>query len=406
MQGGKLKTLGLGISGTLLAGSVMMFPEESFKASLDGLNLWWDVVFPSLLPFFILSELLIGFGVVHFIGVLLEPLMRPLFKVPGAGGFVWAMGLSSGFPAGAKLTARLWQQKELSSTEAERLVSFTNCSNPLFMFGAIAVGFFHNPAVGIVLAVCHYGGNILVGFTMRFYKGNEPSSPKYEKDRRAALKNALSKMHVSRIKDGRPIGKLLGDSVQSSVNTLMMIGGFLILFSVLSKMLDLLYITKGISILLNQMFSFFKLPTEISYPLMTGIFEITLGSKLSSTADVPLLIQCTAVSFILAFSGLSVQAQVASILADTDIRFKPFFAARILHALYASTLCVFLFPLLYNSSEKSAQEAMAWFGTGGLQLSGIWQSFLAASPYVTLFSLVAYIFIMHSRWMDKTSRRY
>ena len=66
--------------------------------------MWWEIVFPSLLPFFIVSEMLIGFGVVKFIGVLLEPFMRPLFKVPGVGGFVWAMGMASGFPAGAKFT--------------------------------------------------------------------------------------------------------------------------------------------------------------------------------------------------------------------------------------------------------------------------------------------------------------
>lgn len=92
--------------------------------------------------FFIVSEILIGFGVVHFLGVLLEPFMRPLFKVPGIGGFVWAMGMASGYPAGAKLTARLRQQQQLSAIEAERLVSFTNSSNPLFIFGAISVGFF------------------------------------------------------------------------------------------------------------------------------------------------------------------------------------------------------------------------------------------------------------------------
>src|SRR5690606_36562802 len=105
-----------------LAASLMIYPKESFEASLRGLHMWWEVVFPSLLPFFIVSELLIGFGVVTFLGVLLEPLMRPLFRVPGVGGFVWAMGLASGYPAGAKLTARLRQEKKLTRIEAERLV--------------------------------------------------------------------------------------------------------------------------------------------------------------------------------------------------------------------------------------------------------------------------------------------
>lgn len=87
--------------------------------------------------FFVLSELLIGFGVVKFVGILLEPFMRPLFRVPGVGGFAWAMGMASGFPAGAKITARLRQEGQLTRGEAERLVSFTNCSSPLYFWSSI-----------------------------------------------------------------------------------------------------------------------------------------------------------------------------------------------------------------------------------------------------------------------------
>src|SRR4051812_17285493 len=208
----KLKTILLSVIATILASSLISFPQESLDASIRGLNMWWKIVFPSLLPFFIVSEMLIGFGVVKFIGVLLEPLMRPLFKVPGVGGFVWAMGMASGFPAGAKLTARLRQEGQLTQIEAERLVSFTNSSNPLFIFGAVSVGFFQNPHLGVILALAHYLGNICVGILMRFY-GNE--TPNKEKDKQGTfiLWNALSALHRTRIKDKRPIGKLLGDAV-------------------------------------------------------------------------------------------------------------------------------------------------------------------------------------------------
>ena len=47
-------------------------------------------------------------------------------------------------------------------------------------------------------------------------------------------------------------------------------------------------------------------------------------------------------SFILAFSGLSIQAQVASILAETDIRFKPYFS----HELSKVFLPLFYFYIL------------------------------------------------------------
>ncbi len=92
--------------------------------------------------FFITAELLIGFGFVKFIGVLCEPIMRPLFNVPGVGSFAWAMGMASGYPTGAKIATRLREEKQLTRIQAERLVSFTNASSPLFIFGAVSVGFF------------------------------------------------------------------------------------------------------------------------------------------------------------------------------------------------------------------------------------------------------------------------
>ncbi|GAE29131.1 hypothetical protein [Halalkalibacter hemicellulosilyticus] len=69
----KTKTFVLALVSLLLAASLMIFPKEALEASIRGMQMWWNVVFPSLLPFFIVSELLIGFGVVTFIGALLEP---------------------------------------------------------------------------------------------------------------------------------------------------------------------------------------------------------------------------------------------------------------------------------------------------------------------------------------------
>ena len=64
----KLKTIVLALSVSLMALSLIAFPQESVAASIRGLNMWLEIVFPSLLPFFIISEMLIGFGVVRFIG--------------------------------------------------------------------------------------------------------------------------------------------------------------------------------------------------------------------------------------------------------------------------------------------------------------------------------------------------
>src|SRR5690625_3302696 len=139
-----IKTMILATSTLSLTFLLIKYPDQSFEASLRGLHMWWEIVFPSLLPFFITAELLIGFGVVTFIGALFEPIMRPIFNVPGVGSFAWIMGMASGYPSGAKISARLREEKQLTRVEAERLISFPNNESPLFIFGVISVGFFHD----------------------------------------------------------------------------------------------------------------------------------------------------------------------------------------------------------------------------------------------------------------------
>ncbi|KIQ95783.1 hypothetical protein LH47_00016 [Anoxybacillus thermarum] len=350
----KWKTLMLSSIIVCLCIALLRYPQQSFEAAVRGLHMWWDVVFPSLLPFFIVSEILIGFGVVHFLGVLLEPFMRPLFKVPGIGGFVWAMGMASGYPAGAKLTARLRQQQQLSAIEAERLVSFTNSSNPLFIFGAISVGFFHNPNIGIVLALSHYLGNICVGLIMRFHGKEEEYV--VQKQKKGIFRQAFRAMHKTRLKNNQAIGKLLGDAVRSSIQTLFMIGGFIILFSVFNRLLYVTNMTDMLAHVVQYVLAIFHLPRELSVPLIAGVFEITLGSQMASEATNATLLQKVIItSFILAFGGFSVQAQVASILAEANIRFQPFFIARIFHGLFAAFFASILWKPLYVQPLESVE---------------------------------------------------
>ncbi|MGE6609117.1 sporulation integral membrane protein YlbJ [Peribacillus sp. NPDC076916] len=395
----KSKTVLLATSVTMMAVGLIIFPQESFEASKGGLNIWWTIVFPSLLPFLILSELLISFGVVRFIGVMLEPFMRPLFRVPGVGGFVWAMGLASGFPAGAKFTVRLRQEEQLTRIEAERLVCFTNSSNPLFLFVAVAVGFFHNPHLGIILALSHYLGNFCVGIIMRFYRWKEEKSHTNAMAKLPSIRQAFSQMHRTRIKETRPFGSLLGDAVLSSIQTLLMIGGFIILFSVVNKLLFHMNITGLLANVVGGILRIFSFPDSLSLPFISGMFEMTLGSKLTSTVEDATLFQQTAMtSFILAFNGFSIQAQVASIIAVTDIRFTPYFLARIAHGLLASIITILLWEPFYKGNMYSGSPINAFPVSGsGEHANSLYQNMLDFGPILTLVFLILYIIIFTKR---------
>src|SRR5699024_11982829 len=93
--------------------SMIIFPETSFHASIRGLDMWWRVVFPSLLPFFIAAELLTRFGVVKFIGVLFEPIMRPLFNIHGIGSFAWMFVMASGYLSGVQISSMLRNRRQI-----------------------------------------------------------------------------------------------------------------------------------------------------------------------------------------------------------------------------------------------------------------------------------------------------
>lgn len=403
MNGSKIKTFIFASIITFFTISLIIYPQAALEASLRGLKMWWEVVFPSLLPFFIVSELLIGFGVVAFIGVLFEPLMRPIFKVPGVGGFVLAMGMASGYPSGAKLTARLRQEKQISAIEAERLVSFTNSSNPLFIFGAIAVGFFHNPKIGILLALAHYLGNITVGVIMRFHEYSHPvDENKNNSSKKLTIRHAFDALHETRVKNSKPLGKMLGDAVSSSVQTLLMIGGFIIIFSVLNNILALVQITDIIATFVTIFLVLLSFSTDLSIPLISGFFEITLGAKLTSeVTTASLKEQVILTSFFLAFCGLSVHAQVASILAETDIRFKPFFFARIIHAFIAGIYAYLLWSPLNEKLGGFEEEGdspvfaplkdLTW-------IEKVYETITIYGPFITLLFLWIYTWILYRNW--------
>jgi len=333
-----------GIIAAAITIAMIIFPKEAFEAALNGVSIWWNIVFPALLPFFIFSQVLIGLGVVHFLGVLLEPVMRPVFNVPGAGSFVMAMGLASGFPIGAVLTSKLRLKKLCNKEEAERLISFVNTADPLFMFGAVAVGMLHAPQTGLIIAAAHYLSSISVGLIMRFYKARSKKKETFKPVKREnILIEALKALVRARKEDSRPIGRLLGEAIKDSINTLLLIGGFIILFSVIITLLRLVGVVEFLSLWFSMLLTLTGLDSALSPALVSGLFEIDLGCQMAASLQgVEIGEKIITISAIIAWSGLSVHAQVASIISPTDISIFPYIFARAIHAILAGLYALLL----------------------------------------------------------------
>ncbi|RJX17842.1 MAG: sporulation integral membrane protein YlbJ [Desulforudis sp.] len=355
----------------ILTALMVTHPKVVFGGAVLGLDTWWNIVFPSLLPFFIISELLLGLGLVHAIGILLEPVMRPLFRLPGAASFGLAVGYSSGYPIGGSIAARLRADGLCTRSEAEHLVSFTNNSSPLFMLVAVSVGMLHNPALGPFILGVHYVSNLVVGICFRFYAPFERSRPTTQ-----VRLWQLSYHKFLAFNEKHP-GQIMGDAVRSAINKLLVVGGFIILFAVLISLLRETQCLSLLATLIGIIVAPLGLSPELYEPLAAGLFEMTIGVRLVAESGVPLLHQLIAIQLILAWSGLSIQAQVAAFIGSTDIRFTPYLISRLVHMVLAAVLTILLFP------PFEANLTMTTFSPSGI-LEPSWFQYFKVSTILAL----------------------
>lgn len=305
------------------------------EAAVRAIQIWWEVLFPALMPFLILSELMIGFGIVHMLGTLLDPVMRPLFRVPGVGGYVMAIGFASGYPVGAKLSAQLTEQGQLTRVEGERLAAFTTTADPMFMTSAVAIGFLGRPYLASVLLISHFGAALIVGFLFRYYRCHPAHSPQslssVPADSTALFRRAIKNMHDARIHDGRNLGELLTDAIAHAIQLVLIIGGFVVGFAVLLALIPF-----------TQMESMYALP------IIGSLVEVTLGVKAISelTGMIGLVNVVAMLSFALAWGGLSVHVQIMGISSGASFRYLPFVIGRLVHGGISAGIVYVLWPFV------------------------------------------------------------
>jgi len=333
--------------------SLILFPKEALEAAKGGINLWLFTITPSLLPFFIGSELLLQLGVVHFLGTFLEPIMRPLFNVPGSGSFAMAIGYTSGYPVGAQVISRLWEENLCTTEEAEKLMSFCNNSGPLFMLGAVAIGMFGSPKAGYIIMASNYLAAITTGLLFRFYKKN---SYKKSPSTKNLLNAAIKKMYYTREQNKKSLSTILSEAVFKSTNTIIMIGGYVILFSVVIEFLKLYKILDFLSYFISPIFLLLGFDKSLIPAFLSGLLEITVGSNLISQVSAPLEQKVVLVSAIIAWGGISIHGQVLGVIAKTKIKYLPYFIAKTIQFFLAALYSYWLLSVIKIQEENAISQ--------------------------------------------------
>lgn len=264
-------------------------------------------LFPSLIPFMLLSNILIKYNFVSEVNDLFGNLMK-LFKVNKNASFVFIMSILSGSPSNAKYIKDLLDNKLININDAKKCLKFCHFTNPVFVIGTIGYTFLNNKKLGLIILISHFLSSIIIGL---FNK----------KD-----KEIYNDFNIINNKSNFII--ILKESIFITINNLFLILGIITTTIIITTIINNI-------ININNNFKF-----------IYGLIEITQGLKYLSISNLNIELKTIISSFLISFGGICIHIQVLSILDNKKIRYFPYFMSRIIHGILSSIITFLIINLV------------------------------------------------------------
>ncbi len=289
--------------------AMLLLPKEAFEGAANGLLLWFHTILPTLLPFVIISNLLIYTNSICFISRLFGPMLKKIFHVSENGSFAILTGFLCGYPLGAKVTADLIHTKRISLSEGQYLLSFCNNISPMFIISYIVLQNFKNEQLIFPALIILLIPPVLCSFLFRIYH-----KPAFLPT--ADLMKQQNTICVN--------FQLVDNCIMSAFETITKVGGYIILFSILIE------IAKSTPISIT-VFHTFLLP----------LLEITNGIPLLLHTYKTDLLRYLTVFFLASFGGFCAVVQTSSVIQQTKLSIVPYIIEKLITALVTSLFAFF-----------------------------------------------------------------
>ncbi len=336
-----------------LVACIAIFPAECIAAAKDGLADWMNIIVPSLLPFMIGSNILLRTGILKPLADFCTPVTKRLFGASGNLFYIFVSSALSGYPMGAKLAGDLYQSGDITHNDAVRIINATSISGPLFISGAVATSILKFPAAAEFMYFPHIFSALIAGMLFHFF-----AYPKTMRD------NPCIRTCKSDIA-GIRVGKVLNDSIMGSLSTIALIGGFIILFSVFTAILEKLDFFLILSWVLNPLFQLMHISPALTHPLLIGLLEVSNGCIALGGISGIMEQRIIFATLIITFSGASILFQTYSVMSLAGIKNRYFVPVKITQSVIAVILCVVFLnflsvsPASFPSAAGGAPSAQA-----------------------------------------------
>ena len=276
-----------------------------------SLNIWVKNLIPSLFPFFVISDILINYNITSYIPKFIKKFLCKLFNIKEEILTIFFLSLLSGFPSNARNTRTFYDNKLITTNEANHALIFTHFANPLFILSTTSVFFLFNEKLGIILLLTHYLSNIILALIFR-------------------KNNTISNINSNIVNTkSQSFGTIFTSAIVKSINTLLLILGILTCFLIIS------------SIIINIINL-----NSYNQTLLKGILEITMGLKDLGMLPLKEIYKVVIASAFIAFGGLSVHMQVISQLIGTDIKYHYFLVGRLFGTIISIIISIILYILI------------------------------------------------------------
>lgn len=251
---------------------IMLFKYSSLIKSsiLDSLFLWVTSLIPSMLPIYLILDLLLNYGLME--------LAYKIFKNNAV--LIVIISMISGTPTNAKYLKEFYDEGYICRDTANFLLLFSYSPNPLFVLAMSPDGRW---AFFILCSVYLTNLCIFLIFRRRF------------------------KMASSKLKPREPLSFIncLSASIAKSASILTLILGVVIVYGILNTILSIL---------------------NFNSVIISSILELTNALNIIRLKKLSIFWMM----FACLFGGLSIHTQIKSILEGTDISYKYFLIGRIL----------------------------------------------------------------------------
>ena len=211
---------------------LLLFPQYSVEGAADGLLLWFHTVLPALAPAMILTQLILKSNGVTLLMHPFHPLLSHVFSLSDQGAFALLGGMLCGYPVGPSLCSSLLTEQKLSRKEAAYLLALCSYPSPMFLLGYVRQQLPESSSCALLLISVYAPVFLLSAAAKKILHYPKVCAPgqKAPQNGTDVLEKDFSQVSVQ--PEARAVSVL--DSVLYSVSdTMVLIGGYLMLFSIL-----------------------------------------------------------------------------------------------------------------------------------------------------------------------------